>query len=148
MSGAERTGRRSLLYSGWHREHGLRERYGFTAREAWSLGVIDVDSCEFCRHCLDPLALVETQESYRPPKPAPVMTRLAERAGIPAFSVSIIPGAEHDPDPIALFMLRRLHPPSDRVDVLTPAEYAAWLLTFRIGHECAAAGRFIAGGGR
>lgn len=146
MSAHEKTGRRSLLYSGWHRERGLRERYGFTPRQAWSLGVIDIDSCEFCRHCFDPLALVETQESYRPPKPAPVMSRLAARAGIPAYSVSIVPGAEQDSDPIALFMLRRLHPPTEHMDVFTGAEYAAWLLSLRADHECKA--RPAAGGAR
>jgi hypothetical protein len=131
VSSEERTGRRDLTYSGWHREDVIRS-YGLTRYQAWLLGLIDIDGCEYCRHCREPLVLIETQVSARAPKPAPVTAVLAKRAGIPAYSVSIeLVGGE----PV-MFRFRRLEPPLDTIKEMEPREFAWWLLSLRTEHEC------------
>lgn len=132
MSAKERTGSRDLTYSRWHREDNIR-RYGLNRRQAYMLGVIDIDFCEYCRFCSTPLALIETQVSTNPPKRAPVMTRLARMASVPAYSVSIELDADGEP---AMFRSRRLHPPLNAVAERTPDLYAWWLLSLRTDHEC------------
>jgi len=132
VSSRERTGRRDLTYSGWHRPESIR-RYGLTARQVYEMAMIDVDACEYCPHCREPLALIETQVSDRDPKLAPVMARLATMAGIPAYSVSIAFG---DQEAIAFFRVRRLAPARDVVKVYLPHEYAYWLHEMREQHTC------------
>jgi hypothetical protein len=107
-------------------------RYGLDARQAYLLGLIDIDGCEYCRHCCEPLALIETQVSARAPKSATVTARLAKRAGIPAYSVSIELG---DGEPV-MFRFRRLEPPMDAITEMEPREFAWWLLSLRTEHEC------------
>jgi len=131
MSSRERTGVRDLRYSRWHREDSVR-RY-LTAREAWSLGYIDIDDCEFCRHCKVPLALIETQVSDGQPKAAPVTARLAWLAGIPAYSVSVVPG---DVEEIALFRVQQIAPTRGSVEPMLPGAYARLLRGFRDRHLC------------
>lgn len=137
----ERTGERDLLYSGWHRPaarlDGVRvprlERY-LSRREAASLCVIDIDYCEACAICYEPIALIETQRSAYLPKQAPIMAKLARKAGIPAWSVSYTPNAEGDD--IALFRARQVEPYDDEAYTMTPDVYAKWLLHLRDGHIC------------
>ncbi|MGH3847536.1 MAG: hypothetical protein ACRDS0_39895 [Pseudonocardiaceae bacterium] len=135
MSEAERTGARDLTYSGWHRTANMR-RY-LPARQAWSLGLIDIDWCEYCRHCSAPLALVETQTSDRAPKPAPVTAALARMAGIPAYSVSIVRG---DLEEIALFKVQQIAPALGTAQPMLPNVYAYFLLGFRERHSCTRTG--------
>jgi hypothetical protein len=132
MSDKERTGTRDLTYSTWHRQANLT-KYGLALRDAWSLGLIDIDGCEYCRHCREPLALVETQVSDRPPKPAPVMATLARMAGIRAYSVSILRG---DLDTIALFKVQQVAPEVGDVQSMLPNVYAFFLLSLRSQHTC------------
>lgn len=131
MSDSERTGERDLTYSQWHRKDSIRRYLGHY--EAWVCGLIDVDGCEYCRHCGEPLALIETQVSDRDPKAAPVMARLASMARIPAYSVSIVFG---DQEEIAFFRVQRLAPTRDAVKVMLPHEYARWLYEMREQHPC------------
>lgn len=130
MSETERSGSRDLLYNGWHRTASIA-RY-LPRRAAYELGMIDVDCCEYCRYCRQPLALVETQRSAAPPKAAAVTVRLAEMAGIPAFSVSYSPN--DDGTDIVRFRWRELWPRPSDVRDLTPEEYADWLLSLRVVH--------------
>lgn len=136
MSDEERTHTRDLTYSTWHRRTNLR-KYGLSLKDAWSLGVIDIDWCEYCRHCREPLALVETQVSDRAPKPAPVMSVLARMAGIPAYSVSIIRG---DLEEIALFKVQQVAPELGAVQPMLPNVYAFFLLSLRSQHTCQRSG--------
>jgi len=131
MSSRERTGSRDLRYSKWHREDSVR-RY-LTAREAWSLGYIDIDDCEYCRHCKAPLALIETQVSDGTPKGAPVTAELARIAGVPAYSVSVVAG---DAEEIALFRVQQIAPVRGSVESMLPGVYARLLLGFRDRHLC------------
>lgn len=132
MSHAERTGVRSLVYSGWHRPVSISRYVGKVA--AAKLCMIDVDACEYCCYCGTPLALIETQESAGPPKSARVMTALARLASIPAFSVSV---DVLDGD-VAGFRLRQLGPAVGSDQSLTPAMYADWLVSLRDEHVCKA----------
>lgn len=134
MSAKERTGKRDLTYSGWHRVASIR-RYGLSARDAARLGMIDVDACEYCACCGEPLALIETQVSDGKPKQAPVTARLAALAGIPAYSVSIVFG---DQEVIAFFRVQRIQPEHPLIQVMLPHEYAGWLLAMRDNHLCPA----------
>ena len=132
----ERTGSRSLLYSGWHRPKSL-SRY-LPKHLAHRLFMIDIDACEYCDVCKVPLALIETQESRGLPKPARVTTTLARMAGIAAYSVSYWSEGEAD---IEGFKVRQLEPASDSVLTFSAAEYAQWLLELRFGHQCRSAER-------
>jgi len=131
MSSQERTGVRDLLYSRWHREGSVRDY--LTKREAWSLGYIDIDACEYCRHCKAPLALIETQVSDGQPKGAPVTAELARLAGIPAYSVSVVAG---DAEEIARFCVQQIAPTRGSVESMLPSAYARLLLGFRDRHLC------------
>lgn len=132
MSMEERSGNRDLLYSGWHRPSRIR-RF-LTVREAASLVVIDIDFCEACSVCYQPLALVETQRSAHLPKQAPIMARLARLAGIPAWSVSYLPTDEGDD--IEVFRLRQVEPFDDEAYTMSPDVFAKWLLHLRAAHVC------------
>jgi hypothetical protein len=94
--------------------------------------MIDIDACEYCRVCNIPVALIETIESTGPPKQAPVMAALARLAGVRAFSVSI---AVED-GTISAFQVRELNIPAAWNQVMSPEEYAHWLLSLRATHTC------------
>jgi len=128
MSHAERSGKRDLTYSGWHRPASIRRYLGF--RVASLLTVIDIDWCEACGYCGEPMALIETQEGNRPPKSAPIMRRLAERAGLPAFSVSYVV----EDALIVAFRVRDLNGGDEQR--LAPQEYADWLVSLRGEYPC------------
>lgn len=160
MSDRDRTCWRDPLYSWWHRPDNVR-RY-LDRRAAWRLGLIDIDGCEYCRYCYQPLALIETQISENTPKAANVMRNLALLTeSIPAFSVSVVPG--HDSyerltpqrdeclragralkkavdelgdDPIELFRVRQLAPVHETsVRDMNPQVFAYFLHSFRTRHE-------------
>lgn len=76
MSRYEQSGIRDLGYSGWHRE------------QPDGLDMIDIDGCEYCRRCGEPLALVETVCGDGAVKVTRVMERLAARAHLPAYLVA------------------------------------------------------------
>jgi hypothetical protein len=143
VSLTERTGRRSLCYSGWHRPDSTGRYVG--RRAASDMTMIDVDACEYCCRCREPLALIETQESLGVPKWAPVMQRLAELAGIPAFSISVAVDHSCQPserclcDPVS-FRVARLSPLHADLGTLDPAGMARFLLSLRGDHACREAG--------
>lgn len=132
MSMEERTGGRDLLYSGFHRPSSIR-RF-LTPREAASLCVIDIDFCEACCFCYQPLALIETQRSAHLPKQAPIMAKLAHLAGLPAWSVSYLP--TDDGADIEVFRVRQVEPFDDEALTMSPDVYAKWLLHLRAAHVC------------
>ena len=125
----ERSGVRKLTYSQWHRPKSIRRYLGI--RVASWLTVIDIDWCEYCGSCGEPVALIETQEGNRPPKDAPVMRRLAMRAALPAFSVSYVV----EDALIVAFRVRDLFGgPEQR---MTQQEYAEFLVSLRPCHSVA-----------
>lgn len=131
MSMEEGTGKRDLLYSGWHRPSRVRE--WMTAREAALLTQIDIDWCEYCAFCGQPVALIETQESTKGPKSARVTGNLAKLADVPAYSVAY--KRSEAGDDIALFMVKQLRPTEQDVGEMLPRVYAYWLLALRDQHN-------------
>ena len=134
MSYEERTGIRSLLYSGWHRVESTGLLIGRVA--ASKLHMIDIDACEYCCYCREPVALMELQCSTSPPKPAPVMSRLAWMAGVSAWSVSVEPSTSSPPTVARFQVQQQLVPVVSTVTVMSPHEYASWLLALRDQHMC------------
>lgn len=143
MSSEERTGRRSLSYSRWHRPSSIRKYVGVLT--AARLALIDIDGCEYCVLCRAPLALIETVRG-RTPKGAPVTALLAKLARIEAYSVAYVLeatpeccpscGQETTNPDIELFAVRQLQPPSEWVRAMSPQEYADFLCGLRDGHLC------------
>jgi hypothetical protein len=143
MSMNERSGKRDLLYSAWHRPNGGRLEDGrkvpgiarfLGPRRAAQLTVIDIDWCEACHACSTPLALIETQAGDRPPKSATITVALAALSGVPAYSVSF--RRSKDGADIDAFRWTRLWPASPVCDLWhSPAEYAEWLWELRRDHE-------------
>lgn len=144
MSSKERTGRRDLLYSTWHREESFR-RF-MTPVEAAKIEQIDIDSAEACPFCHKTLALVETKNSEYPPSRFPTRNTalLARDAGIPAFCVTYtcacgVTGESHetkDGCDIAHLQRQQIAPVLGEVIQHEPREYAIWLLALRERCQC------------
>lgn len=131
MTEAERFGNRDLTYSRWHRSKSLSRYVG--RRPAFECGVIDIDWCEFCRRCNQPLALIETTMGPRP-KEATVTTQLGLMAGVPVLSLAY---EVDDHGEITVFHLRHLAPDREReVFTFTAGEWAMWLVGLRERHGC------------
>lgn len=130
MSDEERTGKRDLTYSQWHRRSSLSEHIGKVRAEC--LHMIDVDCCEYCFACGEPIALVETQKSESNPKPARVTSTLAKMAGIECYSVSYRVDSN---DKITSFARKQLVPVETKPVEETPEQYARWLWMLRVAHE-------------
>lgn len=138
MSMNERTGERDLSFNVWHRPRSMRrfleERY------ASLIGMIDIDCCEYCGRCNEPLALIELQQSSNQPKPMAVTSRLADRAQIPSYSVSyrtdqtVIDETTGARDVVALRWQQRTPIVSAVVD-MTPADYVEFLVSLRVEHK-------------
>lgn len=129
----ERTGSRDLTYSRWHRSKSIARYVG--PRRAAVLKVIDIDWCEACNACSQPLALIETVRGGHPgSKPSTITENLAVMAGIDAFSL----GYEVEGDDIVRFRYLRLVtdgvPVSGVVYDLTPQEWAQLLVDLRTKH--------------
>lgn len=85
MTLLERTHRRDLSYSAWHRPPSVA-RY-LDRRQADDLAMIDVDCVEYDRATGQPLALIElARDIGQRSKCASVTARLAELAGLPAVT--------------------------------------------------------------
>lgn len=125
MSRHERTGKRDLTYSAWHRTLGDELTY------------IDVDACEYCAVCRRPLLLIEVARDVgQRNKPASVLQALANLAGLPAivalYSVSN--------DVLTGFRVQRVAPAfSSEWVSMTPHQYAKGLTWYRRRHDCAGA---------
>jgi hypothetical protein len=130
VSTRERTGVRDLTYSKWHRAESVA-RF-LTLSRAAKLTMIDIDGCEYCCYCSVTLALIETQNSTRGPKPATVTKRLARDAGKSAYSVSYTPN--DDSSDITGFAVRQLWPETGLSFEASPTEYAEWLESLRTEH--------------
>ncbi len=131
MSSEERTGIRSLVYSGWHRTGSLRRYLGIVTASRCCM--IDIDACEYCCVCGEPLALIETQVSAAPPKRARVTERLAALAGIAAYSVSVQLDVSGEP---TTFLVQQRVPSVCGVQAMNPRVYAYFLWALRENHVC------------
>lgn len=131
MSRYERTGKRSLAYSQWHRTL------------PHSVTMIDVDGLEYCQRCRAPLAVIETARDVgQAVKPATVLRRLAKAANVPAYVLlyTVDEGAEQREDwvnCIRSFRARRAHPDETEYRQMTPLQMAQLLVRIHTQHVCA-----------
>lgn len=131
MSNEERTGQRDLLYNDWHRRNSFA-RF-MTLVEADRCAAIDVDFCEYCKKCYQPLALVETQRSRSFDKPYTVTRNLALLAGLKAFVVSY--WATEDGLDIEGMKVQQVAPDLHAPVTLAAPKWALHLYELRREHE-------------
>jgi hypothetical protein len=142
MSGNERTGRRDLLYSRWHRTNSTSRFIGGV--RASHLEMIDLDDVESCPTCHRTVALIETKNSSSDPVSFPVYitANLAADASRPAFCVCYtcvcgVTGDKHqtcDSCDIAEFRVQQIAPDLGDLLHMTPRAFAYWLHAFRVQH--------------
>jgi len=126
MTRWERTGKRDLTYSRWHRNIEPMDRN--------SLPYIDIDAVEYCPICKQPLALLELAEDVgQEYKATTVLRKLAELSGLPAFLVFY---RKDQSGRIVHFRLRQVSPIYKDWKSLTPNEYVAFLYYLRAEHVC------------
>lgn len=144
MSRYERWGRRSIVYSKWHR---------FFLGDAEPM--VDIDAAEYCseRGCNEVLCLVETaMDIGQANKPTTVLRGLAQRSGCLALCVlyKVADGIDLDTgcgceedatDPdcdhgIIRFRVRRIHPPppNGKWRVMSPEQFRDRLRSLRMNH--------------
>jgi hypothetical protein len=115
----ERTGKRDLTYSLWHRTLGD------------DISMIDIDSVEYCNRCLEPLALIETAIDTGQHKYAYITRRLAEKLGVPAFIVLYrLRGKK-----IVSFRVIMIYP-EYWVQEFTPDQFGYYLTQLHTRHKC------------
>lgn len=135
----EKYGIRDLCYSAWHRAASIRRFVGW--ERAQLLSMCDADCVLFLEYeasTKEPLALIETaQDVGQSDKPATAITRLAQRAKIPAYlilysqSEGVNPADRRWRD-VRGFRIRRLWPRPERGwRPLTPKQWADGLLRIR-----------------
>jgi hypothetical protein len=144
VSDAERTGRRDLLMSRWHRKESVGR--WLTKTQAAMLEKIDIDSAEACPFCHHTIALIEEKNSTRSPESFTTRnTRLlADDAKIPAYCVTYtcvcgVAGEGHetrDECDVARVQLMQIAPVRGEVQRMQPECYAKWLLSLREACEC------------
>ena len=138
VPGAERYVYRDRSYGNWHRAASI-SRF-LPADAARTLTMVDLDSVLFAEYDWPikiPLCLVEVARDIDQEKPAGVIRKLAELAGIPAYvalytlRAASNPGARNWPD-IERFRVKRLWPdPEAGWRVLTPQQWADALVQIR-----------------
>lgn len=143
----------------WHRSDALARFLGKQRARATSL--IDIDGCEYCHLCREPVALIEVKAIWARSKVGTVTANLARRAKLPAFLVEYETygptftchecgrAEAGDDDEIIRFFVTQWYPADDERHEMEPAAYAEWLWRLRANHwqhACAnpAAERFAA----
>lgn len=137
----EQTGKRSLIYSRWHRLY-------LASEEA----MIDIDAAEYCRRCNKVLALVETARDKGKEKSASVLGQLARQAGVLALCVlyTVADPADEErggcrcepnrlvdgcPHGITQFRVKKIWPDPQKLwVVMAPEEFRDRLRTHRMHH--------------
>ncbi len=139
MAQEEKYGARDLTYSAWHRRRSI-SRF-IDIQKAKGMSQIDVDYIEYDDETKEPLIFIETAidvgQTY---KPGTVTRNLAKAVGGPRRAYTVlykISETEQNPaDPnvmdIEQFRVKRLWPePDDDWNIMSPEEYAKWLLKMR-----------------
>jgi hypothetical protein len=129
MSRHERTGKRDLTFSAWHR----------TLRD--DLTYVDIDKCGYCTRCKDPLYLAEIAYDTGAYKTATVTRNLAIKAGIPALVVLY---KTNENGEIIQFRVRKIAPEYGEWITATPRALADWFERHHDAHVCIAAPRLRA----
>ena len=125
MSREERTGKRDLTFSQWH-----RSLPDFCT-------AIDLDFLEYCQQCREPLALIEiAQGHFSIPKPTTVLRMLAVKANIRAYLVMYELNKQAPHGLSTTMRLQRIFP--DKSDIRTMDVEAVGKLIARLhtAHRC------------
>jgi hypothetical protein len=141
LSQEEIYGIRDLSYSAWHRRESTRRFVGI--EQAQLLAMIDLDSClyiEYDDSTKEPICLMEVaQDIGQPIKPFTVTKKLAMRCKpiLPAYVLLYTLGKEKNPAnnkyfDISSFRFKCIWPEESwQWSILTPSQYANWLLGIR-----------------
>lgn len=151
MSHQERTGKRALTYSAWHRTDSIKRFMNNNVRKAMRLTMIDIDGAFVeAKHPYDrkPAALTEVAEISIPILPdssyyknAAILTELGKAANVPVYVVLYRPGAKLNPadtrwPDIEEFYVKECFPiASQEWHVMQPSEYADFLIYIRYEHK-------------
>ncbi len=135
----EKYGTRDRTYSAWHRRLSVRRFVGI--ERAQLLSMIDLDGTlwiEYDNETREPLALIETARDVgQARKSAGVTQRLAQRAGVPAYTVLYHVAPMRNPADataadIDRFRVKRIWPkPEAAWRTLSPGEWAHGLVRIR-----------------
>lgn len=133
----------------WHRRDSL-VRFVGKLRAGW-MSQIDIDSCEYCHLCYEPVALIETKDIKAISKAGTVTTRLAGRAHLEAYLVEYELNGQRgccstcgraepigDEDILRFFVTEWTGQSPTRTP-MEPSAYAEWLWSLRFPHwesEC------------
>ena len=133
MAQQEKYNNRDMTYSNWHRYPNLDK----------SLSWIDIDACEYCDNCKEPLALIELAVDIgQPHKTATVTRNLAKKANIPAYVAlyklgdNTVRNGDLEHQEIVDFRMKRIAPDYTDWRKFSPAQYAGWLADLRERHNC------------
>ena len=138
MSQEERFDSRDRHYGVWHRVKSIARYIG--SGDARALTMVDLDSVLFAEYeypSKHPLCLVEVGRDIGQEKPAGVIRKLAQLAGIPAYVALYSPASQPNPassdwPDIERFRVQRLWPrPEQSWRTLTPEEWAKALVKIR-----------------
>lgn len=133
MSEQRRNKNVDWLWNEWHRP-GRDKMWRFLEKkQAWELGMIDIDCCEWCRYCRQPLALIEAKV-WGADRNFEVTENLARMAQIPAYCVEYRPtdGDVWNGQDIAEFRVTS----STSQAIYTPDGMANFLYDMRREHHC------------
>lgn len=140
MSQNEKTGKRDLAYSAWHRPRSI-SRY-IDRKVAITLTMADIDTIIWLEYDIktkEPLVLIETAVDRGQFKLATCLKKLAIKANIPCFVVLYTLAEHQNPadtrwKDIEKFRVKRLWPkPERRWQKMTPRQWAETLLKIREG---------------
>lgn len=139
MSTNERTGKRDLTYSAWHRagnlakhlepvfahiaDHRARTRAALVAASRCTM--IDVDGVEYCSACSTPLALIELKHEKASTKTTTVLEHLGELALLPVYLVEYFTDVD---GAISGYRVALRYPEHEAPGLMTPNDYARFVL--------------------
>jgi len=134
MSQEERSNTRDLVYSAWHRTKSL-SRF-IDTETAMKTAMIDIDGVEYDPLTKKPVALIETAIYGKHHKAATVTRNLAIMAGIPAYVVRYVDADTPNPanvkwPDITEFHVRRIAPDYSETRIMTPTDFAEFLVSLR-----------------
>ena len=138
MSQEERTNKRPLIYSAWHRSDSL-SRF-IDERTAVDCHMQDIDSIEYTRDeqgNMVFLAVIETKLDWGQEfEDTGVPKALGKKLGVPVFFVFYTPSQEPNPanprwPDIEMFCVRQVWPRTTEWRNYTPQEWARFLADYR-----------------
>lgn len=95
----------------------------------WALGMLDIDSIETCRHCGEPIALIEIKHEYENRRIWRATRTVARRSHLRGHLVVI--RTDDEKETITAFSV---YSDGGAPQVFTPSEMAQWLLDLRAEH--------------